>query len=60
MGITFCKYDNLSGANDKQILCELVKDVNGYINKKWTGTPMTVQEIEQVFGLHNINDIFHG
>jgi hypothetical protein len=43
MDITFCKYDNLSGANDKQILCELVKDVNGYINKKWTGAPMTVQ-----------------
>jgi hypothetical protein len=41
------------GADDKQIQCELIKDINGYINKKWTGTPMTVQEIEQVFGSHS-------
>jgi hypothetical protein len=41
------------GADDKQIRCELIKDINGYINKKWTGTPMTVQEIEQVFGSYS-------
>jgi hypothetical protein len=42
--------DNILTADDKQIRCELIKDINGYINKKWTGAPMTVQEIEQVFG----------
>jgi hypothetical protein len=65
MGCTFSKnYNTNYGTSDqfnynytrvidKQILCELIKDINRYINIKWTGTPMTVREIEQVFDLHS-------
>jgi hypothetical protein len=42
--------EDIHTADDKQIHCELIKDINGYINKKWSGVPFTVQEIEQVFG----------
>jgi hypothetical protein len=64
MGVTFSKnYDinygtsdqfnyNYTRVIDKQILYELIKDINRYINIKWTGIPMTVQEIEKVFDLH--------
>lgn len=34
---------------DKEILCEIIKDINSYINTKWTGTPMSIKEIEQIF-----------
>jgi hypothetical protein len=42
-------YKNL----DKEILYKLIKDINNYINTKWTGTPMTVQEIEEIFNKKN-------
>jgi len=29
---------------DKEILCEIIKD----IDIKWTGTPLSVKEIEQI------------
>lgn len=38
---------------DKEILCELFKDINIYISTKWTGTPLTIQEIEEIFNKKN-------
>jgi hypothetical protein len=39
----------------KEILCEIIKDINSYINIKWTGKPMTVKEIEQIFYINKKN-----
>jgi hypothetical protein len=40
---------------DKEILCEIIKDINNYINTKWTGTPLSVKEIEQIFYINKKN-----
>lgn len=40
---------------DKEILSEIIKDINSYINIKWTGTPLSVQEIEQIFYINKKN-----
>ena len=32
---------------DKEILCEIIKNID--IKWKWTGTPLSVKEIEQIF-----------
>jgi len=40
---------NFNFVFDKEILCKIIKDINSSINTKWTGGPLSVKEIEQIF-----------